>query len=74
MGLVILTDPLQFITLFSVIMSRSIALSLLRQGNTGDQILQILDTLVNEITEENINDFVQHAVALNTPTLEEIAF
>jgi hypothetical protein len=55
-------------------MSRSIALSLLRQGNTGDQILQILDTLVNEITEENINDFVQHAVALNTPTLEEIAF
>jgi len=55
-------------------MSPSIALSLLRQGNTGDQILHILDTLVNEITEENISDFVQHAVALNTPTLEEIAF
>ena len=74
MGLVILTNPSQFVTLLFVIMSPSIALSLLRQGNTGDQILHILDTLVNEITEENISDFVQHAVALNTPTLEEIAF
>jgi hypothetical protein len=62
------------INTFSLIMSKSIALSLLAQGNTGEQILQILDTLVADIQQENINDFVEYAVALNTPTLEEVAF
>ena len=36
-------------------MSLSIALSLLAQGNNGDQILQILDTLVADIEQEGIN-------------------
>ena len=36
-------------------MSRSIALSLLAQGNTGDELLSILDTLVADIEQENIN-------------------
>jgi hypothetical protein len=36
-------------------MSLSVALSLLAQGNNGDQILQILDTLVADIEQENIN-------------------
>ena len=40
---------------FSFIMSLSVALSLLAQGNNGDQILQILDTLVADIEQENIN-------------------
>lgn len=40
-------------------MSRELALSLLRQGNTGDQILQILDTIAtpaddNEPTDQEI--------------------
>jgi hypothetical protein len=42
-------------------MSRSMLLSLLRQGNTGDEILSILDTLTEESQE-------------NEPTLEEIQF
>ena len=43
-------------------MSKSMMLSLLRQGNTGDEILQILDTL----TEDQID--------ISEPTLEPIEF
>jgi hypothetical protein len=42
-------------------MSRSIALSLLAQGNTGTELLQILDGLV-----ESSDD--------NEPTLNEVQF
>ena len=34
-------------------MSRSIALGMLRQGNTGNEILQILDVIVADIIEQN---------------------
>ena len=40
-------------------MSLSVALSLLAQGNNGDQILQILDTLVADIEQEGINSCVE---------------
>jgi hypothetical protein len=36
-------------------MSLSIALSLLAQGNTGNEILNILDVLVSDIEQEGIN-------------------
>jgi hypothetical protein len=36
-------------------MSLSVALSLLAQGNNGDEILTILDTLVADIEQEGIN-------------------
>ena len=36
-------------------MTRSIALSLLRQGNTGTDILSILDVIVSDIEQEGIN-------------------
>lgn len=42
-------------------MSRSIALSLLRQGNNGEEILQILDVIANDQPDAQ-------------PTLEEIEF
>ena len=45
----------QFTTLFFVIMSKSVILSLLAQGNTGAEILSILDTIVSDIEQENIN-------------------
>ena len=44
-----------------LIMSRSIALSLLAQGNNGNELLQILDGLV-----ESSDD--------NEPTLNEVQF
>ena len=34
-------------------MTRSTALGMLRVGNTGDEILQILDVIVADIVEEN---------------------
>jgi hypothetical protein len=35
-------------------MSRSIALSLLAQGNTGAEILQILDGLVDDAADDSV--------------------
>jgi len=49
----------QFTTLSFVIMSKSVILSLLAQGNTGAEILSILDAIVNDIEQENINSFLE---------------
>ena len=56
-------------------MSKSVMLSLLAQGNTGSEILSILDTL----TSDNVAgfDYIEGQMiesALGIPTLEEIAF
>ena len=55
-------------------MTQQIAISLLRQGNTGNEILSILDALVTGIEQENINDCAEHFASLHTPTLEEVQF
>lgn len=55
-------------------MTTQLAVNLLRQGNTGNEILNILDTLVSDIEQENINDCAAHYAAISTPTLEEIQF
>ena len=36
-------------------MSKSVLLSLLAQGNTGNEILTILDSIVSDIEQENID-------------------
>jgi hypothetical protein len=36
-------------------MSKSVILSLLAQGNTGNEILSILDTIVDHIEQEGID-------------------
>jgi hypothetical protein len=56
-------------------MSKTVMLSLLAQGNTGSEILSILDAL----TADNVSAFdyiegQQLESALGIPTLEEIAF
>jgi hypothetical protein len=53
---------------------RSMMLGMLRRGQTGEAILQILDTLVSGIEEENINDCAAHYAAISMPTLQEVAF
>jgi hypothetical protein len=65
----------QFTTLFFFIMSKTVMLSMLAQGNTGSEILSILDTL----TSDNVSgfDYIESPMierALGVPTLEEIAF
>ena len=49
----------QFLTLFFVIMSKSLMLSLLSKGNTGDEILSILDVIVADIEQENIDSVAE---------------
>ena len=55
-------------------MTRELAINLLRQGNTGEQIMQILDTVVDQFTEQNVDDAAQHFAAISMPTLEPVAF
>jgi hypothetical protein len=46
-------------------MSKSMMLSLLAQGNTGSEILSILDVIIAEESSE---------VSINEPTADPIAF
>lgn len=57
-------DTQNTLFLYTFIMSRSIALSLLAQGNTGNEILNILDVIATEESEQSIA----------TPTLDVIEF
>lgn len=47
-------------------MTRELALSLLRQGDNGNSILQILDTLTADVEQESNNN--------DAPTLQEVQF
>ena len=49
---------------FFFIMSKSVIISLLAQGNTATEILTILDMLVESIVEENIDDVAGYYAAL----------
>ena len=56
-------------------MSKSVMLSLLAQGNTGTEIMSILDAIV----ADNVSgfDYIESPMietALGIPTLEEVAF
>lgn len=55
-------------------MTRDLALSLLRSGNNGDQILQILETLTADIEQAGIDDCAAHYAAISAPTLQEVQF
>lgn len=46
-------------------MTRTIALGMLRQGNTGSEILQILDVIEADVINENIDDCAQHYAAIS---------
>jgi hypothetical protein len=53
-------------TLQTIQMSRELALSLLRSGNTGDQILQILETITNPEDD--------NGMTVAEPTLDALEF
>lgn len=46
-------------------MTRSTALGMLKVGNNGNEILQILDVIVNDIEQENIQDCAEHYAAIS---------
>ena len=58
----------------SLIMSKSVMFSLLNRAADGNQLLAVLDSLVEDITQENIDECAAHYAAISTPTLEAIAF
>jgi hypothetical protein len=45
-------------------MSKSVVLSLLAQGNSGNEILTILDSIVADIESSNIDDVAAYFAAL----------
>jgi len=55
-------------------MSNAVALGMLRQGNNGNQILQILDAIVADIEQTNINDCADYYNAISYTTGEKIEF
>jgi len=46
-------------------MSKSVALGMLRQGQTGGQILEILNVITEEIEQANIQDCAEHFAAIS---------
>ena len=55
-------------------MTRDLSLSLLNRAATGDQLLTILDSIVEDVTAENIADCAAHYAAISAPTSDPIAF
>ena len=61
--------------IFPFIMSKSVMLSLLAQGNNGNEILSILDAIASD--QVGGFDYIESPVieqVIGVPTLEEIAF
>ena len=69
-----LNQHTQFTTLFFFIMSKTVMLSMLAQGNTGDEILSILDALTADNVAEVADSTYLPILGQSVPTLEEIAF
>ena len=55
-------------------MTRDLMLSLLRRGSNGTQILEILETIVDDVTDANIEDCAQYFAKISAPTSAPIAF
>ena len=55
-------------------MSREMMLGMLRQGNTGSQILQILDVIVNDIVEANIQDCADYYAAISDKQGDAVSY
>ena len=51
-------------------MSQALAISMLRQGKNGNQIMQILDVIEADVINANIDDCAQHYAAISTQEIE----
>lgn len=56
------------------IMTADLALSLLRRGANGAQILEILDSITSDVEQAGIDDCAAHYAAISAPTLQEVQF
>jgi hypothetical protein len=55
-------------------MSKQVLISLLKQGNTGNEILSILDAIISDKVMEETDSTYLPILGQSVPTLEEIAF
>ena len=55
-------------------MTADLAASLLNRAANGSELLQILDSIADEVTEANIADAAAHYAAISAPTLQEVQF
>ena len=55
-------------------MTADLALSLLRRGANGAQILEILETITADVEQAGIDDCAAHYAAISAPTAEPIQF
>ena len=51
-------------------MTANMMISLLRQGKSGKQILEILDVIEQDVINANIDDCAQHYAAISTQEIE----
>jgi len=55
-------------------MTADLALSLLRRGGNGAELLSILDTIADDVEQAGIADCAAHYAAISAPTLSEVQF
>ena len=55
-------------------MTADLAAALLNRASNGSELLQVLDSIADEVTEANINDAAAHYAAISAPTADPIQF
>ena len=57
-----------------ILMTADLAASLLNRAANGAQLLEILDSIADEVADANIDDCAAHYAAISGPTLQELQF
>ena len=55
-------------------MTADLAAALLNRAANGSELLQVLDSIADEVTEANIADAAAHYAAISAPTADPIQF
>ena len=55
-------------------MTADLAASLLNRAANGAELLEVLDTIADEVADANIADCAAHYVAISAPTADPIQF
>jgi hypothetical protein len=55
-------------------MTADLATALLNRASNGAQILEILETIANDVADANIDDAAAHYAAISAPTADPIQF
>jgi len=56
------------------LMTADLAAALLNRASNGSELLQILDTIADDVADANIADAAAHYAAISAPTADPIQF